>query len=330
MLLNLSLSGFGMSGADVGGFIGTPQPDLLTRWIELAAFQPIDRDHTNDHSSDQEVWVHGPQQEDIRRHYIEERYKLLPYLYTVAEEMSRTGMPIVRPLFLEFPKATSDLHPIDLDTDGEFLFGPDLLVAPSPFPDMLDSYDVQLPPGIWFDYWTGKKLASQTVPKTTAATTQPTGPALSQVKIKPRLDTLPVFVREGSIIPVQPLIQNTNETPKGPLTLRVYPGRDCKGSIYLDDGRSFAFQHGDYLRMESSCTQKENVLTIHIGQHDGNYAPWWKDLQLEIYGSTASPQKAVVAGTRELKPSFDKIRGVTTITLADEGKGSNLRIEWAK
>ena len=330
MLLNLGLSGFGMSGADVGGFIGTPQPDLLTRWIELAAFQPIDRDHTNDHSSDQEVWVNGPQQEDIRRHYIEERYKLLPYLYTAAEEMSRTGIPIVRPLFLEFPKATPDFHPIDLDTDGEFLFGPDLLVAPSPFPDMLDSYDVQLPSGTWFDYWTGQKLASRPATKTTGATTQPTGPAPFQVKIKPRLDTLPVFVREGSIIPVQPLIQNTKETPKGPLTLRIYPGRDCKGSLYLDDGHSFAFQHGDYLRMEFSCTQEAKGLTIHIGQHDGQYAPWWKNLQLEIYGSTASPQKVLVAETRELKTSFDKIRGVAIVTLPDEGGGSDLRIEWAK
>jgi alpha-glucosidase len=329
MLLNLSLSGFGMSGADVGGFIGTPQPDLLTRWIELATFQPINRDHTNDRSSDQEVWVNGPQQEDIRRRYIEERYKLLPYLYTAAEEMSRTGMPIVRPLFLEFPRATPDLHPLDLDADGEFLFGPDLLVAPSPFPDTLDSYDVQLPSGIWFNYWTGEKLAPQPTP-TTAATTQQTGSSPFQVKIKPRLDTLPVFVREGSIIPVQPLIQNTNETPKGPLTLRIYPGGNCKGSLYLDDGRSFAFQHGDYLRMEFSCIQEGKALAIHIGPHGGKYAPWWKDLQLEIYGSSASPEKALGAGTRELKPSFDKIHGITTVTLPDKGKGSDLRLEWAQ
>jgi len=115
MLLNLGLSGFGMSGADVGGFIGTPQPDLLTRWIELAAFQPIDRDHANEHTGEHEVWAHGLEQEAIRRRYIEERYKLMPYLYTAAEEMARTGIPIVRPLFLEFPNATADLHPVDLD-----------------------------------------------------------------------------------------------------------------------------------------------------------------------------------------------------------------------
>jgi alpha-glucosidase len=329
MLLNLGLSGLGMSGADVGGFIGTPQPDLLTRWIELASFQPIDRDHTNDHSADQEVWVNGPQQEDIRRHYIEERYRLMPYLYTAAEEMSRTGTPIVRPLFLEFPKATPDLHPLDLDADGEFLFGPDLLVAPSPFPDLLDSYEAQLPSATWFNYWTGEKLAPPALTASSAAA-QSTGSAPFRVKIQPRLDTLPVFVREGSIIPVQPLIQSTNETPKGPMTLRIYPGRDCKGSLYLDDGYSFSFQHGDYLRMEFTCVQEDNVLTIHIGQHEGQYAPWWKDLQLDVYGSAVPPERALANRNRELKPTFDKAHGIATVILPDDPKGSDLRIEWAK
>src|SRR5207248_8203343 len=152
MLLNLGLSGFGMSGADVGGFAGTPQPELLTKWIDLATFQPIDRNHTAKGTGDQEPWVHGLEHEAIRRRYIEERYQLLPYLYTTAEEMTRDGLPIVRPLFLEFPAASEDNHPLDLDAPDEFLFGPSLLVAPFRFADELDSYDVILPPGDWFDY----------------------------------------------------------------------------------------------------------------------------------------------------------------------------------
>ena len=102
--------------------------------------------------------MNGPEQEAIRRRYIEERYKLMPYLYTTAEEMSRTGLPIVRPLFLEFPDAAEDRHPIDLDAPSEFLFGPDILVAPAPYPDELDKYEVQLPPGVWYDYWTGERI----------------------------------------------------------------------------------------------------------------------------------------------------------------------------
>ncbi len=115
MLENLGLSGFAFSGADVGGYAGSPSPDLLTKWFEIGAFQPIDRDHTEKGTGDQEPWVGGPEQEAIRRHFIESRYQLLPYLYTVAEEASRTGLPMVRPLFLEFPDATPDRHPIDLD-----------------------------------------------------------------------------------------------------------------------------------------------------------------------------------------------------------------------
>ena len=92
-----------------------PRTQLLTKWIEVAAFQPIDRDHTEKGTADQEPWVGGPEQEAIRRRFIETRYQLMPYIYTIAEEASRTGIPMVRPLFLEFPDAEADHHPIDLD-----------------------------------------------------------------------------------------------------------------------------------------------------------------------------------------------------------------------
>src|SRR5437763_8005942 len=134
MLENLGLSGFGMSGADGGGFIGTPTPELLTKWTELSTFQPIDRNHSEKGVPHREPWVHGPEHENIRRRYIEERYKLMPYLYTAVEQMSRTGVPVLRPLFLGFPETTADQHPVDLDAPNEFLFGSELLVAPAPFP----------------------------------------------------------------------------------------------------------------------------------------------------------------------------------------------------
>ena len=176
MLLNLGLSGFGLSGADVGGFIGTPGPALLTRWTELATFQPIDRNHTNKGSGDKEVWVHGPEQEAIRRRYIEERYRLMPYLYTLVEELSRTGLPVIRPLFLEFPRATQDLQPLDLRAGNEFLFGPDLLVAPPPFPEQPEAYALKLPSGVWYDYWTGEKSSDRELKKL--------NPALDQVPFR--------------------------------------------------------------------------------------------------------------------------------------------------
>ena len=102
-LVNLGLSGFSLAGADVGGFAGSPPPDLLTKWIEISAFQPIDRDHSAKGTRMHEVWVDGPQQEAIRRRFIEERYRLMPYLYTVAEEPPAMACPSTGLSFWNFP-----------------------------------------------------------------------------------------------------------------------------------------------------------------------------------------------------------------------------------
>ena len=128
---------------------------MLTRWFEVGAFNPIYRDHTAKGTGDQEPWVHGPEHEAIRRRFIEERYRLLPYIYTGIEEMSRTGIPLMRPLFLEYPKLGGIAA-----NDHDFLFGQDLLVAPVTT-EMLDAQSVHLPDGDWFDYWTAEKRAAR-------------------------------------------------------------------------------------------------------------------------------------------------------------------------
>ena len=205
MLENLGLSGFALSGADAGGFAGTPQRDLLTKWLEISSFQPIDRDHAEKWTGDHEPWAGGPEAEAIRRRFIEERYRLMPYLYTAAEESSRTGLPIERPLFLEFPDATRDRHPIDVDLPAaaEFLFGPDILVAPPLFPDKLDSYVVEFPSAEWYDYWTGER-----VQKPAPADPEPNAPdsPLDAIPlsawIHSDLASLPVYVRGGAILPI--------------------------------------------------------------------------------------------------------------------------------
>ena len=136
----------------------------------------------------------------------------MPYLYTLAEGSTRTGMPMLRPLFLDFPEATRDLHPIDLDSGSEFLLGHDLLVAPAPYPDAPDDYTVEFPSSDWYDFWTGKR-----VPQSAPADPPPNAPpsAAAQVplsaQVHPTLDSLPVYVRAGAIIPVQPLVQSTGD-----------------------------------------------------------------------------------------------------------------------
>ena len=314
-LENLGLSGFGMSGADVGGFIGNPSPELLTKWTELATFQPIDRNHSEKGTAQREPWVNGPQQEDIRRRYIEERYKLMPYLYTAVEEMSRSGVPVLRPLFLEFPQATADKHPLDLDTGNEFLFGSDLLVAPPPYPDKLDTYSVKFPPLDWYDYWTGQRLERQTPG------------AAKPVLVRPTLDTLPVYVREGSILPMQPVTQSTNEIPHGPLLLRVFPGRDCKGSLYLDDGNTMAYKHGEFLRVQFTCEAFADSVKLHIGPHQGKYRAWWTELRVEVYGQNSNATYTIAGG--KISPghaTLDVAHQMISITIPDDGRGSDLEV----
>src|SRR5205807_1038925 len=125
MLMSMGISGMPLVGDDIGGFAGSPTPDLLTRWFEVGALNPIYRDHTAKGTADQEPWIHGPEHEAIRKKYIELRYRLMLYLYTAIEETTRTGIPLMRPLFLEYPQAAGFYG-----DDRDFLFGRDLFVAP--------------------------------------------------------------------------------------------------------------------------------------------------------------------------------------------------------
>lgn len=333
-LLNLGLSGFAMSGADVGGFAGSPQPALLTRWLEIAAFEPIDRDHTAKGTNPQEPWEDGtPHDLELRRRFIEERYKLMLYLYTTADEMSRTGLPIMRPLFLEFPEAASGGQAVDPTTDNEFMVGDDILVAHSPYPDELDEFFVNLPPGGWYNYWTGALVDGAAHHHLVDNTDgQPSG-----VHEKPTLETLPVFARAGAIVPEQPLIQSTDEMPNGPLTLRVYPPLDgkekCSGSLYLDDGVSLAYQRGQFLRESFTCKATEHGIIVSVAQPTGSFGPWWKQLSIEVYGADREASKATVSsldgsGASAVATTYDAAHHRIVAVVPDAGKGMELKVNY--
>jgi alpha-glucosidase len=333
-LLNLGLSGFSMAGADVGGFAGSPQPELLTRWLELAAFQPIDRDHTAKGTNQQEPWENGtPEDLDLRRRYIEERYHLLPYIYTTAEEMARTGIPIIRPLFLEFPSLPNTQQPLDPTIDSEFLLGSSLLIAQSPFPDEVDDLFITLPAGGWYDYWTGARVdGTGTRRNIDNSISAPTG-----VHLHRSLSTLPVFARAGAIVPEQPLVQSTEEKPEGPLTLRVYPpdsfNQDCKGSLYLDDGVSFAFRKGDYRRINFTCRLSPQGLIVAVTAPDRTYEPWWKLFSIEIYGASKAANEASYSaldgsGPSTISTSYDPEHHRIIALVPDTGKGLELKLSY--
>lgn len=313
MILNLGLSGFGMVGADVGGFVGTPKPELLTKWMEIAAFQPIDRNHTNKGGGNKEPWVYGPEPEAIQRRYVEERYRLLPYLYTAAEEMTRTGLPILRPLFLEFPNATLEGAPVDVSAGNEFLVGSSLIVAPALFPEQPDDYRVTLPGDNWFDYWSGTAVEAKFFSKATDALA---------VTIHPTLEDLPVYVRGGSMVPTQPLVQSTSERPEGPLTLRVYPGADCKGSLYQDDGTTFDYQKGGFLRLHFSCEKTANGWKVNISAREGQYKPWWNTIRITLFGWNSPDALTSLQGAPSTTGGqVDREHHSVTIEIPDNEKG---------
>jgi alpha-glucosidase len=329
MLENLGLSGFAFSGADAGGYAGTPTPELVTKWFEVAAFYPIDRDHAEKGKADQEPWVGGLDHEAIRRRFIETRYQLMPYLYTLADEASRTGLPMVRPLFLEFPNAARDGHPIDIDlpASGEFMLGPDLLIALSPYPEELDSYLVEFPTPGWYDFWTGQKipLPDLLIASTPDPLAVPDRDAQFSDRVTPELSQLPVFVRAGSILPISPVVQSLGETPQGPLTLRVYPGDGCSGDLYQDDGKTYAFQLGVYLRMKFSCNLTADGMRLDISSHEGSYPAWWKKVRVEIFG-LAPKQREVSVNGRKVSAEIDGSLQSTSFTIEDDGKGMAIEI----
>jgi alpha-glucosidase len=97
----------------------------------------------------------------------------------------------------------------------------------------------------------------------------------------------------------------------------------------MDDGRSFAYKHGDFLRMEFTCSEKPNGITLHIGPHQGSYIPWWKSLQIEVYGANSSSLKASIVGSTEtVESSFDALRHVITLLLPDNARGRDVQVEW--
>jgi len=266
-LVNLGLSGFSYAGNDVGGYAGErPSPELLTRWFQLGAFMPMFRAHAEINRPDQEPWVGDAAQVEIRRRFISERYRLMPYLYAAAEENSRTGIPMLRPVFLNFPAVLAKGDRLG-GSEDQFMLGGDLLVAPSPTQESPGDYQVELPGQGWYDYWSGRRIDGKSL------------------TVTPDIAQLPVYVRPGAIIPKQPLVQSTAITPQGPLELHIYPGSDCYGEIYADDGTSLAYQRGDFLRQRLRCEETLDGVRVEFEQRQGGRKPWWNGLALHVHGS---------------------------------------------
>ncbi len=142
----------------------------------------------------------------------------------------------------------------------------------------------------------------------------------------PGLEELPLYVRAGAIIPQQPIVQHTDEVPQGPLTLRVYAGDDCEGSLYLDDGKTFDYTRGEYLRIRFACEPSEEGLTINLSAREGSFEPWWKKIQLEVFGLRQRPGKVTANG--ELVTDWLRFgsQGQLFLEITDTAEADEIRI----
>jgi len=216
-LQNLGLSGMAFCGVDCGGFFDDCNGELLARWTEAAVFQPFLRNHSVKWSRPQEPWAFGEPWESYCRDMLQLRMRLLPYLYGLFEEASRTGAPMLRPLLFEFFD-----DPVTYTADDQFLLGDALLVAPITRPG-IEHRHVYLPRGTWVQWWTGEVFE---------------GPA--HVLAHAPLGRPALYVRGNAAIPLYPVRQHTGE-PVDVMTLRVFPGgaEPLTSSVYEDAGEGY-------------------------------------------------------------------------------------------
>jgi alpha-glucosidase len=149
-------------------------------------------------------------------------------------------------------------------------------------------------------------------------------PALS-VRITPELATLPVFVHAGSILPIAPLVESTNQTPQGPLTLRIYAGDNCSGTLYQDDGRTYAYKSGAFLRMNFTCEITPQGFQLRAASQQGTYPAWWKNIRVEIYGWKTAAHSSLL-NNNPLDATASPIKNGLAITIPADAKGFDLQL----
>ena len=275
MCLNVSMSGVPFVGVDIGGFWNASNGELLVRFAQLGALLPFCRNHNATDNPAQEPWAFGEPYESAYRNAIEQRYRLLPFLYTLFHESATRGAPIIRPLYYRFPQDEQAS-----DTQDEFLLGASLLSAPVYVPGAT-SRNVYLPGGTWFDYWDGTEY-----------------PGSVWIKSAAPLERWPLFVRGNSIIPTGPLMQYTGQRPTDPLIFTCYMSGDGQASytLYEDDGSTLAYQNKAFALTSISCRVDGELATVEIEEQYKNYDPQrnWYEIVGFVGGQVR--QKRVRAG----------------------------------
>jgi alpha-glucosidase len=175
--------------------------------------------------------------------------------------------------------------------------------------EFVGPYQVQLPEGTWYDFWTGKQVQG------------------TSLMVDPPLDNLPVYIRGGAILPEQPLVQNVDEVPRGPLDVLAYPGPDCRGSLYQDDGNTLAYTRGEYLRVDFTCDARPDFLRLQYSLSHAAYKPWWTAMRVVFFGITSAPRQLSVNGQNMTNWLFDPSAQSVTVTIPFSNSGSEIMLQ---
>ncbi|HMD97666.1 MAG TPA: TIM-barrel domain-containing protein [Terriglobia bacterium] len=292
--INTGLSGMPFWGTDTGGFVTTPEltGELYARWFQFSTFCPLFRSHgrtwklrlpwgwsTGDYGPTEITGYHGKaglpdpkelhnaQVEPVCRKYLELRYRLMPYTYTVVREAHDSGLPIMRALWLHYPD-----DPRATERGDEYLWGRDILVAPVTEKGAV-SRKLYLPRGEWYDFWTEEKLEGG-----------------REVDRPVDLATMPIYTRAGTVLPMGPVRQYSAEKVPGPLTFSVYPGSDGEFVMYEDDGVSFNYDGGEFMRLRARWDGHQKRLTLDLAEGSRMLGPSPRPMELRIAGSGVKRQ----------------------------------------
>lgn len=290
-LASMSLLGVAWSGVDIGGFFENANPELYARWLELGTFYPFMRTHTCDGTRDQEPWSFGPETERVARGAIRLRYRLLPYLYTLAFGAHEQGTPLFRPLVYDFPDDETARHIGD-----QAMVGPHLLVAPVTRPGVRQRA-VYLPEGTWYDFWTGERVEA--------------GHHITQAP----LGKIPVFVRGGAVLPLGNVRASTVE-PLTELTLRVYGAQESSFTLTEDAGDGFGFERGELARTRVSVAQQGADVRVVVAAREGAFEPHPRAVVLEVFTPQA-PARVTLDGRAVNAAHQD---GAVRVRFEDDGK----------
>jgi len=280
--VNTGLTGIPYWGTDIGGFIPTREftGELYVRWFQFGAFCPLFRSHgrtwklrlpwgwdTGDpgpvetNFTPDPSLLHDASVEPICRKYLELRYRLMPYLYSVVREGAQTGLPIMRALWLHHAD-----DPAAVARGDEYLWGRDLLIAPV-VEQGATSRKLYLPRGTWYDWWTGEKQEGG-----------------REITREVDLATTPIYARAGAIVPTGPVKQYTSEKVDGPLTLNVHPGADGSFLYYEDDGATFDYRKGEWMGIEMAWSDARKTLSVRLAR--GSKFLGKRDLEVKVGAST--------------------------------------------